>query len=114
MLISKIFELKIGKGCNIMKKFGKFLFTTLSLAAIAGGAVYLVKKVLKKDVDEDFDDFEDEFDDFDTEDEAENSDSREYVKINLDSEEDSEESSTKESSEKEETPIEEEEEQEEE
>lgn len=52
-----------------MKKFGKFLVTTFSLAAILGGAYYFYQNVFKKSEEqeeefEDFDDFND-FDDFD-------------------------------------------------
>lgn len=69
-----------------MKKFGKFVFTTVSLAAVIGGAVYFVKNVLNKNSDDDFEDFDDDFDDFDlNEDETETSTepSREYVTINI-------------------------------
>ena len=65
-----------------MKKFGKFLFGTVSLATLACGAYYVYKNVINKDSTDDFDDFEDDFEDFDTEDESEN-DSREYVPINI-------------------------------
>lgn len=70
-----------------MKKFGKVLFVAASLAAIAGGALYYIKKVVKKDTDDDFDDFEDEFDDFELDDEeptdSSAAENREYVTINL-------------------------------
>lgn len=71
-----------------MKKFGKFLFTTVSLAALAGGAVYFVKNVLNKESNDDFDDFDDDFDDFDLDDEEDEIDedinsNREYVTINI-------------------------------
>lgn len=70
-----------------MKKFGKVLFVAASLAAIAGGAFYYIKKVVKKDTDDDFDDFEDEFDDFELDDEepmdSSAAENREYVTINL-------------------------------
>lgn len=65
-----------------MKKFGKFIFGTLTVATVAAGAYYLYKNFIKKDSSDDFDDFEDDFEDFDTEDESE-SDSREYVPINI-------------------------------
>lgn len=69
-----------------MKKFGKFVFTTVSLAAAVGAGIYFVKNVLNKDSDDDFDDFDDDFDDFDLEDdendEAVTDTSREYVTIN--------------------------------
>ena len=69
-----------------MKKFGKFLFGTISIATLAGGAYYLYKNVLNKDTADDFDDFEDDFDDFDTEEDTPASDkkeTREYVSINI-------------------------------
>lgn len=70
-----------------MKKFGKFLFTAASLAAIAGGAYYFLKNVVNKDSKDDFDDFEDDFDDFDNDDESvEATESREYVTININDE----------------------------
>ena len=62
-----------------MKKFGKFIFTTVSLAAVIGSAVYVVKNILNK---ESSDEFDDSFDDFDFDDEEEPS-SREYVTINI-------------------------------
>lgn len=73
-----------------MKKFGKFLFGTLSLVALAGGAFYFLKNVVNKDTEDDFDDFEDDFEDFDTDDDLDlnNQDSREYVPINLSESED--------------------------
>lgn len=67
-----------------MKKFGKFIVATLSLAAIAGGAFYFIKNVLNKDSNEDFDDFEDDFEDFDDAEEEENTENREYVTLNMD------------------------------
>ncbi len=45
-----------------MKKFGKFLFGTLSLAAAAGGIYCLYKNRINKDADADFDDFDDDED----------------------------------------------------
>jgi hypothetical protein len=72
-----------------MKKFGKFIFGTLAVASVAAGAYYLYKTYIKKDSSDDFEDFEDDFEDFeDDEEEAEN-ESREYVSINITSEEDS-------------------------
>ena len=50
-----------------MKKFGKFVFGTLSVATIAAGAYYLYKNYIKEDASDDFDDFEDDYEDFDTE-----------------------------------------------
>ena len=56
-----------------MKKFGKFVAGTLSLAAIAGGVFYFFKNVVNKDTTDDFDDFDDDFDDyFEDEDNEEN------------------------------------------
>ncbi len=73
-----------------MKKFGKFLFGTVSVATIACGAYYLYKNLVNKDSSDDFDEFEDEFEDFDTEDEdttdQNKKDTREYVSINITSE----------------------------
>lgn len=70
-----------------MKKFGKFLFTVASLAAIAGGAYYFLKNVVNKDSKDEFDDFDDDFDDFDEDDESvESTESREYVTININDE----------------------------
>ncbi len=65
-----------------MKKLGKFIFGTVALATAAAGAYYLYKKFIKKDTSDDFDDFEDDFEDFDTEEDPE-SDSREYVSIDI-------------------------------
>ena len=66
-----------------MKKFGKFLFSTLSLAAAVGGIYCLYKNRVNKAAD--FDDFDDSDDDFeeDIDTEPEN---REYVSINITSE----------------------------
>ncbi|MBH1939273.1 DNA-directed RNA polymerase subunit delta [Mobilitalea sibirica] len=69
-----------------MKKFGKFIFGTLSIATVAAGAYYLYKNFIKKDTTDDFDDFEDDFEDFDIDDE-DDMDSREYVSINITSDE---------------------------
>ena len=69
-----------------MKKFGKFIFGTLTVASLAAGAYYLYKNYIKKDSSDDFDDFEDDFEDFDTEEDSDK-DSREYVSINITSEE---------------------------
>lgn len=67
-----------------MKKFGKFIFGTLSIATVAAGAYYLYKNYIKKDSSDDFDEFEDDFEDFDTEEEAEvEQETREYVPINI-------------------------------
>ena len=74
-----------------MKKYGKLIFTALSVAAFAGGAYYFVKNILNKDSDDDFDDFEDDFDDFDVSDDTNKttSDSRGYVTININDDNDS-------------------------
>lgn len=68
-----------------MKKFGKFLFGTITLASIAAGAYFVYKNYIKKDSSDDFDDFEEDFEDFDTE-EEETEETRGYVPINLSSE----------------------------
>ncbi len=74
-----------------MKKFGKFLFGTVSLATLACGAYYVYKNLINKDTSDEFDEFEDEFEDFDTEDEdtsaQDKKGTREYVSINITSEE---------------------------
>ena len=69
-----------------MKKFGKFIFGTITLASIAAGAYYFYKNFIKKDPSDDFDDFEDDFEDFDPE-EEETEETRGYVPINLSAEE---------------------------
>ncbi|MGN6714416.1 hypothetical protein SAMN02745136_05138 [Anaerocolumna jejuensis DSM 15929] len=69
-----------------MKKFGKILFGTVSIATLACGAYYLYKNILNKDSADDFDDFEDDFEDFDTEEDtpaADKKETREYVSINI-------------------------------
>jgi len=70
-----------------MKKFGKFLFGTVSLATLACGAYYVYKNLINKDSSDEFDEFQDEFEDFDAEDEetpeVEKKDTREYVSINF-------------------------------
>jgi hypothetical protein len=76
-----------------MKKFGKFIFGTLSIATIAAGAYYLYKNYIKKDSSDDFDEFEDDFEDFDTEEDTDK-DSREYVSINITSDKDAPDSET--------------------
>ena len=65
-----------------MKKFGKFMFGTLTIATAAAGAYYLYKTFIKKDSSDDFENFEDDFEDFDSEEETE---TREYVPINISS-----------------------------
>jgi hypothetical protein len=71
-----------------MKKFGKFLFGTVSLATLACGAYYVYKNLVNKDSSDDFDDFEDDFEEFDTEEDDDTTEqnkreTREYVSINL-------------------------------
>lgn len=79
-----------------MKKLGKFIFASLSVAAVAGSAYYLVKNIINKDSNDEFDDFEDEFDDFDLDDDDEEtvSDSskeeRGYVTLSFQEEENTE------------------------
>ncbi|MFV0343964.1 MAG: hypothetical protein ACK5JH_13955 [Anaerocolumna sp.] len=90
-----------------MKKFGKFLFGTVSVATLACGAYYLYKNLVNKDSSDDFDDFEDDFEDFDTEDEddfePDQADTREYVSINITSEGLNEDSNTESSDESDDT-----------
>lgn len=74
-----------------MKKFGKFLFGTLSLAAIGGGLYCLYKNLVNKDADDDFDDFDDSMDDFDEDGADADPENREYVSINITTEESKEE-----------------------
>jgi hypothetical protein len=73
-----------------MKKFGKFLFGTVSIATLACGAYYLYKNLVNKDSSDELDDFEDEFEDFDVDDEEfdelDAKETREYVSINITSE----------------------------
>lgn len=66
-----------------MKKLGKFIFGTLSIATVAAGAYYLYKNVINKDSTDDFDDFEDDFEDIDSEEEQPEKEMREYVSINI-------------------------------
>jgi hypothetical protein len=69
-----------------MKKFGKFLFGAFSIATVAVGTYYVYKNYIKNDTSDDFDEFDDDFEDFDTDDEVEK-EPREYVSINLESNE---------------------------
>ncbi len=74
-----------------MKKFGKFIFGTLSVASLAAGAYYVYKNFIKKETSDDFDEFEDDFEDFDFDDEEvddETEEAREYLSINITSDED--------------------------
>jgi hypothetical protein len=70
-----------------MKKFGKFLFGTLSLATLAAGVYYLYKNLINKDSSDEFDEFEDDFEEFEAENEKQEEpykkDGREYVSINI-------------------------------
>lgn len=67
-----------------MKKFWKFIGGIASMAAVAFGAYCVYKNVIAKKEEDDFDDFEDCFD----EEDLDNSDAnREYVSINITSEE---------------------------
>lgn len=72
-----------------MKKFGKFVFGTISVAALSAGAYYVYKNFIKNDSSDDFDEFEDdidEFDDLDSEDVSDENSVREYVSIQMDQE----------------------------
>ncbi len=85
-----------------MKKFIKFLLAVGSLAGLAAGGYYIYKNyIAKKDADlaDDFDD-EDDFDDFDED------DSREYVSINITTEETPTEEAPAEEAQTEEAPVE--------
>ena len=73
-----------------MKKLGKLVFATLSVAACVGGAYYFVKNILNKNNEDDFEDFEDDFDDFDLEEGDDcdiKSEDRGYVTLNFQEEE---------------------------
>ena len=90
-----------------MKKFGKFLVTTFSLAALIGGAYYFYQNVMNKGEDnlddfEDFDDLDDlddlDYADFDESepstdesDEKNEKATREYVTLNINAMKDTEE-----------------------
>lgn len=68
-----------------MRKFFKFLVGTASLAALAGGVYYFVKKYFTEDCFDDFDDDDfDDFDDFD-DDEFDDDDDNE-VEVNMNEE----------------------------
>lgn len=85
-----------------MKKFIKFLLAVGSLAGLAAGGYYIYKNyIAKKDADlvDDFDE-DDDFDDFDED------DSREYVSINITTEETPVEETPVEETPAEETPVE--------
>lgn len=79
----------VGKEAKAMKKFGKFLFGTLSLAAAAGGIYCLYKKRINKDADADFDDFDDDVDEDEGDEDftvSTDPEDREYVSITITSE----------------------------
>lgn len=87
-----------------MKKVFKFFLGAASVAALAAGAYYVYKNYIEKkddDSDDDFDEFEDDFENTDK------NDSREYVSINIVSEEPTEEaaSESEETAEAEEAPA---------
>ena len=85
-----------------MKKFIKFLLAVGSLAGLAAGGYYIYKNyIAKKDADlvDDFDE-DDDFDDFDED------DSREYVSINITTEETPTEEAPAEEAQTEEAPVE--------
>lgn len=66
-----------------MKKFCKFILGTLSIAAVAGGAYLLIKKLVCKDCS-DSDAYGDDSDYFSSEEtDSEDSSDREYVSINI-------------------------------
>lgn len=75
-----------------MKKFGKFVFGTLSIATLAAGAYFVYKNFIKHDTSDDFDEFEDDFDEFEDLDskEDESDEAREYVSIQIDQEDNKE------------------------
>lgn len=79
-----------------MKKFGKFVFATLSVATVIGGAYYFVKNILNKNTVDDFEDFEDDFDDFEFEEDTSDSqkEDRGYVTLNFKEEENTAEEET--------------------
>lgn len=66
-----------------MRKFFKFLVGTASLAALAGGVYYFVKKYFTEDCFDDFDDDDfDDFDDFDDDDFDDSDDDEVEVSMN--------------------------------
>ncbi len=71
------------KGVCSMKKIFKFVISLASIAALAAGAYYFVKKVLLKDSYEDFDDFDDFDDDFDDFDDFDDDEDEEIVSVNM-------------------------------
>lgn len=85
-----------------MKKFIKFILAIGSLAGLAAGGYYVYKNYIQKKDEDLVDDFDedDDFDDFDED------DSREYVSINITTEEAPAEETPAEEALAEETPIE--------
>ena len=85
-----------------MKKFIKFILAIGSLAGLAAGGYYVYKNYIQKKDEDLVDDFDedDDFDDFDED------DSREYVSINITTEEAPAEETPAEETPAEETPIE--------
>lgn len=67
-----------------MRKFIKFLVGTASLAALAGGAYYFVKKYFTEDCFDDFDD--DDFDDFDDFDDDDFDNDDDEIEVNMNEE----------------------------
>ena len=71
-----------------MKKFGKFLLGTVSVAAAVGGLYCLYKNSINKNADDDFDDFDDAMMDDETDSITLEPENREYVSIDITSEDD--------------------------
>ncbi|MBQ9118440.1 MAG: hypothetical protein IJY09_00080 [Lachnospiraceae bacterium] len=69
-----------------MKKFGKFLLGTVSIAAAVGGLYCLYKNSINKKADDDFDDFDDAMMDDETDSITLEPEDREYVSIDITSE----------------------------
>ena len=70
-----------------MKKFFKFLLGVGALAGACAAGFACYKKFVAKNDEDDFDDFEDDLE----EDDEDDDDSREYVSINITSDEDKKE-----------------------
>ncbi len=68
-----------------MKKFGKFLFGSLSVAAAVGGLYCLYKNKINKNADNDFDDCDDDSEEADAT-VSVDPENREYVSITITSE----------------------------
>lgn len=83
----------ISERMDDMKKLGKFLLGSLTVATAATGLYYLYKNFINKDYTDDFDDFDDDFDlDSDMDESPDLADTnmsndhnpeREYVSINI-------------------------------